>query len=454
MNDYKNRHYKDYIDSVTVDPALYDRIKQTAESPSRKGIVSFARLAPKALAGLAAVLLIGVIWAIPGLLRNMHGPYELGYEPGEYIVSGPLDLSTLETDIWEMHEPQDGILYFNAVESVNAMGLPPRREMPSSFTRDLTEAQMSAVFPSQRTNTRAIAIYWPDGTLEEVVYFSAIPPIGSQYMLSARPMIVVAENRDGDLIIPTHGESQISNIHGIEVVAYIAPGQGDYFVIAGHFVVDNLYYRVITLGATENVGKARLNELVISIITGTPADLSVLAHPEIPEMRDEWLTLEEAEHDPDFGAFLPVNVPRRFGFTSARRLIDQFNNFISMGWGNTDEGYFGWQVLFGDEYSMREHIVSTDDRHKFDVNHDLYTPLAVNFPQRDGDIWRIFASPIFMAEEFSFDIVKARAYWDTTDSSVSEPHWLIYFSVMYDDIVVRIFSRGLTPEEVYAMLQR
>jgi len=67
------KDYNDYMDNVSVDPALGERVINQKRKKGRP-VVGYGRVLQKALVGLAAVLLFGVIWAIPGLLGNLREP--------------------------------------------------------------------------------------------------------------------------------------------------------------------------------------------------------------------------------------------------------------------------------------------------------------------------------------------------------------------------------------------
>jgi len=77
------KDYIDYMDNIEVDATLGDRVI-SGEGRRGRRVGKFVRLVPKLIAGCAAVLLIGAIWAIPGVLSNLRD----GYEPGSGYVSG------------------------------------------------------------------------------------------------------------------------------------------------------------------------------------------------------------------------------------------------------------------------------------------------------------------------------------------------------------------------------
>jgi len=69
------KDYIEYMDKIEIDPALADKIirKDTDENKlQRRKLARHARVLPQFAAGVAAMLLIGAIWAMPGLLSNLR----------------------------------------------------------------------------------------------------------------------------------------------------------------------------------------------------------------------------------------------------------------------------------------------------------------------------------------------------------------------------------------------
>jgi len=247
-------------------------------------------------------------------------------------------------------------------------------------------------------------------------------------------------------------EPQVSYVHGAAVTATISDG---YFVIDGQlarlyrvqadFMLGDIAYRVSYLSAGRETGKLRLTELVNQLILGGPADFAILADPAIPELRDEVLPLEQARDDPDFGAYLPVNVPLDWEFNHARRSLNQHDNSLAANW-DKEFGTIRWVARTPTEDDLRR-IVCVDEREKYDMS--LYSiPLAGSVP---SELWDFVFDPVFLVEEMSIDVVRARAF-SAGRRGGDAPEWSINFSVLYDDVLVSIWTSGISPEQAWDML--
>ena len=172
--------------------------------------------------------------------------------------------------------------------------------------------------------------------------------------------------------------------------------------------------------------------------------LSILDDPVMPELRDEKLTLEEAQNDPDFGAYLPEGVPSKFAFESAQRFLNQEQNSLSASW-NSKNDYISWSVSKATDYDHGL-IVAASEFEKYDMS--LYPiPLVESVPK---ELWEYVNNPVFLAEELTLDVVNARAIYAGNDRGDSSG-WRIDFSVLYGDVVVRANIKGATPEQVWEM---
>ena len=74
-------------------------------------------------------------------------------------------------------------------------------------------------------------------------------------------------------------------------------------------------------------------------------------------------------------------------------------------------------------------------------------PLGDSVP---GELWEIVNDPIFIAEELTLDAVKARAY-KVSDSGDSKGYRM-RFGLKYDDVIVKVYAKGIEPEWVYQQL--
>jgi hypothetical protein len=251
-----------------------------------------------------------------------------------------------------------------------------------------------------------------------------------------------------------HGESPIiSHVHGVEVRAYVI-GSGDDTFLA-EFTVNGLTYRVqtsdlpaISTGLGEINAKEKITELVNRIILGEPADLSLLENPSIPELRYDNLTLAEARSDARFGMFLPQNIPSDFQFESAIRHINTRNNDLLIHW-SYGLNVLSWTVRTPLESDLWN-IVSVNEREKYDVS--LYTiPWAMSVPNH---IHEYFQSPVFLAEEFSLEMIMARTrFVDDGRRGVPSRWETTQFGVLYGDVLIKISATGIAPEDIWKMFE-
>ena len=93
-----------------------------------------------------------------------------------------------------------------------------------------------------------------------------------------------------------------------------------------------------------------------------------------------------------------------------------------------------------------ERLTGVDETQNYDLS--LYPiPRADSVPD---ELRVIVNDPIFPAEELTLDAVYARAY--KSGESGDSSGWRMTFTVKYDDILVRVSSKGVEPEWVYEQL--
>ena len=209
--------------------------------------------------------------------------------------------------------------------------------------------------------------------------------------------------------------------------------------------MDNFVYRVKFSDYAES-GQAWMTELVSNLIRGGTEGLTALADPVIPELRSDVLPLYEARLDPDFGAFVPINSPAH---AQVRRFITQHENAMLLTW---DAGVHQvrWQIFHLTEEAQTR-IISVDERERY----DSYFFPEPRYRHAPNDLLElsILMNPVFLAEEMTLDVVRARARWIDADwLGDRDPYWLIEFSVLFDDILVHIVSSGASAEEIWIML--
>ena len=305
------KDYKDYMDNISIDPAVKDKILYDTR-PTRRRRASANRLLPKGLAAAAAVILIGIVWMIPGLLSNIR-------EPEEAIL---LECAT---------NNQHNTIHFNIADGFERL---PRTLEDGAFVQTVSGDLFRAISPPRlERNIHATAYYLPDGTLSyvDVIFYDPLitnQPIPTRTM----PRIWLARDTHHQGITFIYdGATIISHVNGAEVTAHMAPFQGEYFIFSAKFILDGLAYQITTTH-TEEAGKLQIYDLVTRIMNYGPPDLSRLDNPRIPDIRRvSYASEEEARQDPTFGALMPITVPEGLNMDFAIVSYDHSHS-MSLNW--------------------------------------------------------------------------------------------------------------------------
>jgi len=440
--------YKDYMDNINVDPSLHEKImsRATNKTAPKKRIKYVYRFA--GIAACVALLMFG-IWAIPNLLNDTT-PGNGG--PNGYIIRDPNGHA--QNGNGEATDPPFDMhaLIFNEVESfMSASRIPP----DGNFDYDLTDEQLGAVFPNLGLTLSVAAHYRSNGDLWFVAA-SEYEWDGSRRNYTWTTIHLGNEDTLPETTTLFHGDDPIisaSDVHGVSVTAFVYGMDDEYF--RADFVLGGVAYRVETsdilavIAGTERSGMERLTSLVNEIILGGPADLSTLEDPIIPELRNDRLTLAEARLDADFGMFLPQHVPSGFTFETALRLVNTRDNSLFVHWSRGLD-VISWRVGTPLESDLWN-IVSANDREKFDVS--LYSiPWFDSVP---AEFRYYFQSPVFLADEFTLDVIIARTMLGGSGRSGAAPRpETTQFGVLFGDVLVEVSMTGVSPEEVWEMFQR
>jgi hypothetical protein len=281
----------------------------------------------------------------------------------------------------------------------------------------------------------AHAVYHRDGTLFEVRAYV------NDHLFS----IHVAEERIlRTSLIMIDEPIVMSMIHGVEVAAHYTGNHHE-----ASFMLGSAAYLIQVFdGGGYQI--QLMTEIVNRLILGGPADLSVLADPEIPELRDEWFTLEEAYGDPEFGRYLPIplNLPPRFQFESAHRFMNQQQNGLMVHWNNSHLrglDYLHWNIQEVSDWHL-ERLVAPEETAKYDMS--LYPiPWMDSMPE---DIREFAVNPVFRMEELTLEVIRMRTQW-VDGGRGDTPGYRMQFSVLLGDIVIELHANGLTPEEVWSL---
>lgn len=160
----------------------------------------------------------------------------------------------------------------------------------------------------------------------------------------------------------------------------------------------------------------------------------------------EFLNLDEAFADTDYGIYLPKNVPAGFSFESAIRFHDEERNCLSVLWtSGMDEIH--WYVSKLEE-NDKARITTVADTKNYDLR--LYLiPLAESVPD---ELYQIVDNPIFDIDDLTLEAVQARTYEVQDSGDVTGPR--MNFSVLYGDTLVEISAKGATPEAIFNILRQ
>jgi len=337
---------------------------------------------------------------------------------------------------------------------------------PLMFRHNLTGEQIAAVLPGFEgfaAIKTATASYETDSWLNKVQVEIERPdkPNFRTNITLAKDAVRSTERYQRSLFDTLYWEAKgftISDVHGIPVVAecvddatsggtyeYDTNNRIELYKFTATFPLNGIIYNITLYDDPSSIEyneclEMLVNEIILtSVRDGMTADLSVLDNPEVPELRDERLSLEQAYADPDFGAYIPKSFPEGLAVDYAWRFISQTRNSLSI-YGKPNGINIGvWTILEPTEYHFAN-LVSLEEREKYDVS--LYPAPGWAFTVPD-EFWQVFQFPIFRAEDMSLDTVMTRVHEGNVQG----------FGVFIDDAVVEICSYFVTPEQAWEMLE-
>ena len=438
--------YNNYMDNISVSNELHVKILSRAAPPRRAAAP--ARRYAAVFACLAVILLCSL--TLPRLLQKSgDSPISATYTPKQpYTSQSPsTDAPTQpnSSPAPSTSPPREYELIFNTSENKISASI----IIPGHFWRKASPAELEKVFPGLTDvyTIEASVSYTSDQSGAELFDITAnvSPAAGFRTYVRLSPDAAVQDYVfDVDIIF--------SDILGTSVAAsiYETPpnSQGSQNVIYfASFVLSGTHYYV-ELGGSKTQDaelRAEFTELVGRLIESGGADLSIFDNPEIPELRDDIFTLDEAYADADLGAYLPSSVPSGFAFEEARRFINQEVNHLEVCW-TKGLANLTWRVSskLNDWHTSR--ITSVADT----KNYDLARYPIPRFDSVPEDLRQIVDCPIFRIEELALEAVRMRAYSVSDAGDVSGPR--MEFGVLYGDILVEVNVKGITPEKLFEML--
>lgn len=378
----------------------------------------------------AACLAIAVAAAVsaPRLFPGTSAPPDFSQTPVQSDPGG-----SGQTDA----PPTPWTIYFNDAEPVPQAY---RAYIQGIFTEELRDSQIAALTPQTLPDDMTCsgyAVFDTRGELLDVV----------MEISGAAPVTVsLSDDSFGACYLPGDAKPSVCGSVEYTVCQYTVD---DTVTLAAYTNLNGLWvhFRTDTAPARLEQAKAdfrRVLEHFACYEDGRP-DLSAITPEKIPELTDEVFdTLAQAQAEPDFGRYLPAELPAGFAESSIRRFRFGDADYLSALWskGLND---LSWVVSpFTEEDARR--LTGVDELENYDLS--LYPiPRAESVPE---ELREIVDDPIFAAEELTPEAVSRRAYRvnDAGDSN----GWRMRFSVRYGDVVVSVSSKGVSPEWLWRQL--
>jgi hypothetical protein len=352
------------------------------------------------------------------------------------------------SQLWPSSTPlpgNDSALIFNQAQEQSAAA---DAAVAGLFWQELNADELEAVFPGLTGTHRLTATVNFKSEKNSVAFYNI--DAFARSAAGLKTYIKIAPGMAGTDYVLGKASKQ-SDVLGTPVMAGVFETKPNSrglrnVIYFANFQLSGLGYYV-ELGGTEAEKEALQKEfttLITRLIEGGAADISVF-HPVVPQLRHDLLNLLEARADTDFGAYLPAQAPGGFVFGEALRIINQEQDTLIVFW-RKGMNYIDWHVSRLEEKD-KARITSVADRRNYDLS--FYPiPHADSVP---ADLREIVDNPIFRSEELTLDAVKARTY--KVDDAGDEPGPRMRFSVLYDDILIEVDVKGLSPEAVYQALQ-
>ena len=332
-------------------------------------------------------------------------------------------------------------VHFNEATSVMSAS---RAYIQGYFTEALDEAELAELEPAMRfafMSYTGYAGYDQNGNLLDVIMTvtSSVPD---------HPVTVsIADYSFGaSYILP--GETIASFCNKVEYRVYLYE-TGKTITLAADAIINDLYYHFSMDTSNAELEQAKTDfqcilECFACYEEGKP-DLSLVVPEKIPELTEiMFSTLPEAQAEPDFGKYLPSELPVGFGDAIIRRFQFQNSNSLSGMWSRGMDD-LSWVIRPYTEEDA-ERLTGVEDKENYDLS--LYPiPRAQSVPD---ELREIVQDPIFEAEELTMEAVWCRAY--KANDAGDTAGWRMRFSVRYGNVVVSVSAKGVEPEWVYRQL--
>ena len=373
---------------------------------------------------------------------NPDGTIQRGDEPDVYpdhpilrpgdeeYVSPGTEPTEIPRTPWTIH--------YNEVSSMLAAN---RAYVKGVFTETLNDAELAALMPSAELTCSGYARFDDKGSLLDI-------EMQTETTLPESPIAISLTDYFFGFDYVLSSAEVISVCNGLDYRAYQYQS-GNRVELSAYAIINDIYFAFSMSVPQDDLEKAkeefhRVLECFACYEAGKP-DLSVIVPEEIPELTEQMFdTLAEAQAEPDFGQYMPSELPDGFGEDAIRRFKFQNSNYLSGLWSKGLEN-LSWVVTPFTEEDVRR-LTGIDEKANYDLS--LYPiPRASSVPD---ELREMVNDPIFMAEELTLEAVYCRAYRgnDTGDTD----GWRMKFSVRYGNVMVSVSSKGVEPEWIYQQL--
>ena len=329
-------------------------------------------------------------------------------------------------------------LHFNEASSMLAANRP---YIKGVFTEPMNDTELTALLPSADLTCSGYARFDDKGNLLDIEMQTETTLPGSPVSIGLADYFFGFDN-------VLSGAEVVSVCNGVDYRGYQYQFD-DKVELSAYTIINDIYFAFAMDVPMENLEQAkeefqRVLECFAYYEEGKP-DLSIIVPEEIPELPEQMFeTLTEAKAEPDFGSYLPSEIPAGFGDASIYRFKFQYSNFLTATWSRGMDD-LSWVVTpYTEEDAHR--LTSVDDKENYDLS--LYPiPRADSVPD---ELREIVNDPIFEAEELTLEAVYCRAYKvnDVGDTD----GWRMRFSVKYGDVIVSVSTKGVEPEWLYQQL--
>ena len=411
----------DLIDSLgRIDDDLIENVDSLRRKRKQPGW--------KKWAGLAACfcLILAVATAMPGLLPEKPPvPNDL---PTQTDTNPPVETTPSEPAlVWTAN--------YNQAESMVSMD---RTYIQGVFSEELSGSLLAAVKPDG-VDCSGRAVFDNHGNLLDVILTVNTPT----------PVTIAMTKDSVDTCYLLGGETEVSICGEVAYCLYEYAYAGK-VNLGAEAAIGGAYLTFSMETTPEELEQAKLNfqavlECFATYPDGRP-DLSGIVPAQIPELMEKiFKTLSEARAEPDFGRYLPSELPKGFAESSIRRFRFDESNCLSALWSRGLDD-LSWVISPFTE-AEENRLTGVDELKNYDLS--LYPiPRADSVPE---ELWEIVNDPLFEAEELTLEAVRRRAY-KVQDAGDSDG-WRMRFRVRYGDVLVSVSSKGVEPEWLYAQLK-